>query len=128
MRGMVLSEKSLGACCRTSLPGLLPGSYQKQGFCICQAVKKEAGLVSMGSLQGCFERGKAIFMAKNKTEIYVSAVYDGQLDAMDVFVDLIARKYGENRDFTEESLVNARGSDYNDGKARQGLAPSGLCR
>lgn len=70
--------------------------------------------------------GKAIFMAK-KTEIYVSAVYDGELDATDVFVGLIARKYGENMDFTEESLVNARGSDYNDGKARQGLEPSGLC-
>ncbi len=66
-------------------------------------------------------------MAKNKTEIYVSAVYDGELDATDVFIDLIAQKYAWSRKFTEESLVNAQGSDYNDGKARQGLAPSGLC-
>ncbi len=66
-------------------------------------------------------------MAKSKTEIYVSAVYDGELDATDVFVDLIVQKYGRNGKYTEESLVNAQGSDYNDGKARQGLAPSGLC-
>ena len=50
---------------------------------------------------GYFERGKAAYMAKNKTEIYVSAVYDGQLDATDVFVDLIAQKYRKSRDFTE---------------------------
>ena len=81
----------------------------------------------MDLLLGCFEGGKAAYMAKNKTEIYVSAVYDGQLDATDVFVDLIAQKYRKSRDFTEECLVNAQGSDYNDGKARQGLAPSGLC-
>lgn len=31
-------------------------------------------------------------MAKNKTEIKVTAVYDGELDASDVFIDLIARK------------------------------------
>lgn len=87
------------------------------------------GCVSVlyGFMIRMFERGKATFMAKNRTEIYVSAVYDGQLDATDVFVGLIAQKYGKNRDFTEECLVNAQGSDYNDGKARQGLAPSGLC-
>lgn len=87
------------------------------------------GCVSVlyGFMIRIFERGKATFMAKNRTEIDVSAVYDGQLDATDVFVGLIAQKYGKNRDFTEECLVNVQGSDYNDGKARQGLAPSGLC-
>ncbi len=32
-------------------------------------------------------------MAKNKTSINVTAVYDGELDATDVFVSLIAQKY-----------------------------------
>ena len=36
-------------------------------------------------------------MAKNKTSINVTAVFDGELDATDVFVSLIARQYaGEN--------------------------------
>ncbi len=32
-------------------------------------------------------------MAKNKTDIKVTAVYDGELDATDVFVGLIAQQY-----------------------------------
>ena len=35
-------------------------------------------------------------MAKSKTEIHVTAVFDGELDAADVFVSLIAQKYGQN--------------------------------
>ena len=33
-------------------------------------------------------------MAKTKTEIHVTTVFDGELDAADVFVSLIAQKYG----------------------------------
>ena len=33
-------------------------------------------------------------MAKNKTEIHVTTVFDGELDATDVFVSLISQKYG----------------------------------
>ena len=32
-------------------------------------------------------------MAKNKTEIHVTTVFDGELDATDVFVSLIVQKY-----------------------------------
>ena len=32
-------------------------------------------------------------MAKTKTEIHVTTVFDGELDATDVFVSLIAQKY-----------------------------------
>ena len=35
-------------------------------------------------------------MAKNRTEIHVTTVFDGELDAADVFVSLIAQKYGQN--------------------------------
>ena len=35
-------------------------------------------------------------MAKTKTEIHVTTVFDGELDAADVFVSLIAQKYDEN--------------------------------
>lgn len=34
-------------------------------------------------------------MAKNKTEIHVTTVFDGELDATDVFVSLISQKYGK---------------------------------
>ena len=36
-------------------------------------------------------------MAKNKTEIHVTTVFDGELDATDVFVSLISQKYGKHR-------------------------------
>ena len=32
-------------------------------------------------------------MAKNRTEIHVTTVFDGELDARDVFVSLIAQKH-----------------------------------
>ena len=35
-------------------------------------------------------------MAKTKTEIHVTTVFDGELDAADVFVSLIAQKFGQN--------------------------------
>ena len=34
-------------------------------------------------------------MAKNKTKIEVTTVFDGELDATDVFVSLISQKYGK---------------------------------
>ena len=34
-------------------------------------------------------------MAKSKTEIHVTTVFDGELDATDVFVSLIAQKYSQ---------------------------------
>ena len=36
---------------------------------------------------------EVMLMAKNKTSIKVTAVVDGELDATDVFVSLIARQY-----------------------------------
>ena len=36
-------------------------------------------------------------MAKNKTEIHVTTVFDGELDATDVFVSLISQKYGKTK-------------------------------
>ena len=40
-------------------------------------------------------------MAKNKTEIHVTTVFDGELDATDVFVSLIAQKYSQRNDKEE---------------------------
>ena len=37
-------------------------------------------------------------MAKSKTEIHVTTVFDGELDATDVFVSLIAQKYSQRED------------------------------
>ena len=43
-------------------------------------------------------------MAKTKTEIHVTTVFDGELDATDVFVSLIAQKYGQNT--SKENLAS----------------------
>ena len=45
-------------------------------------------------------------MAKTKTEIHVTTVFDGELDAADVFVSLIAQKYGQNTG--KENLVKTQ--------------------
>ncbi len=45
-------------------------------------------------------------MAKNKTEIHVTTVFDGELDATDVFVSLISQKYGKTN--TKEYLAKKK--------------------
>ena len=50
-------------------------------------------------------------MAKTKTEIHVTTVFDGELDAADVFVSLIAQKYGQNTG--KEILVKTQDLGYN---------------
>ena len=45
-------------------------------------------------------------MAKNKTEIHVTTVFDGGLYATDVFVSLISQKYGKTN--TKEYLAKKR--------------------
>ena len=63
-------------------------------------------------------------MAKNKTEIKVTAVYDGELDASDVFIDLIAQKYSKN---SNEHLVRKENIEYNNVEGSKEPKPSGLC-
>lgn len=50
-------------------------------------------------------------MAKTKTEIHVTTVFDGELDAADVFVSLIAQKYGQNTG--KENLAKTQDLGYN---------------
>ena len=51
-------------------------------------------------------------MAKNKTEIHVTTVFDGELDATDVFVSLISQKYGKTN--TKEYLAKKKDLKYNE--------------
>ena len=51
-------------------------------------------------------------MAKNKTEIHVTTVFDGELDATDVFVSLISQKYGKTN--TKEYLAKKKYLSYNE--------------
>ena len=51
-------------------------------------------------------------MAKNKTEIHVTTVFDGELDATDVFVSLISQKYGKTN--TKEYLAKKKDMKYNE--------------
>lgn len=64
-------------------------------------------------------------MEKTRTEIKVIAVYDGDLNATDVFVSLIAQKY---RNHTKEYLAITQEMDYNKDKLQESQLPSGLCR
>ena len=64
-------------------------------------------------------------MAKAKTEIHVTAVFDGELDAADVFVSLIAQKYGQNT--SKDNLVKTQEKEYNQGEVQKNRVPSGLC-
>jgi hypothetical protein len=64
-------------------------------------------------------------MAKSKTEIHVTAVFDGELDAADVFVSLIAQKYGQNTG--KDNLAKTQEKEYNQGEVQKNRVPSGLC-
>lgn len=70
-------------------------------------------------------------MAKKKEKIEVFTVYDGEQDATDVFVSLIAERYAkkvknsisEQKDYLEEQ----NGLCYTQDKVRKNPYPSGLC-
>lgn len=64
-------------------------------------------------------------MAKNKTSINVTAVFDGELDATDVFVSLIAQKY-HDKNISTDYLVKSQDTVYNGSKVQKSQ-PSGLC-
>ena len=56
-------------------------------------------------------------MAKNKTEIHVTTVFDGELDATDVFVSLISQKYGKTN--AKEYLVKKKDIGYNEDEVQK---------
>lgn len=64
-------------------------------------------------------------MAKNKTEIHVTTVFDGELDARDVFVSLIAQRH--SRKIGKEYLAKTQGIEYNKNGVQSDRVPSGLC-
>ena len=64
-------------------------------------------------------------MAKNKTEIHVTTVFDGELDATDVFVSLIAQKHSRKTD--KDYLVKPQEIGYNKDEVPSDRVPSGLC-
>ena len=61
-------------------------------------------------------------MAKNKTEIHVTTVFDGELDATDVFVSLISQKYGKTN--TKEYLAKKKDISYNEDEVQKSQIPS----
>ena len=64
-------------------------------------------------------------MEKNKTEIHVTTVFDGELDATDVFVSLIAQKH--SRKIDKEYLAKTQEIRYNKDEVQSDRVPSGLC-
>ena len=64
-------------------------------------------------------------MARTKTEIHVSTVFDGELDATEVFVNLIAQKHGAVE--RKEYLAKSQDMRYNKDEVQKNRVPSGLC-
>ena len=64
-------------------------------------------------------------MAKNKTEIHVTTVFDGELDAPDVFVSLMSQKQGKTN--PKEYRANKKDLKYNEDEVQKSQIPSGLC-
>ena len=65
-------------------------------------------------------------MAKNKKEIHVTTVFDGELDATDVFVSLISQKYGKTN--TKEYLAKKKDIGYNEDKKDSEYQTGEPCR
>lgn len=70
-------------------------------------------------------------MAKQKEKIEVFTVYDGEQDATDVFVSLIAEKYARSlkncNSKQKEYLAKQRGLCYTEDEVQKSQYPSGLC-
>lgn len=68
-------------------------------------------------------------MAKNKTRIDVIAVFDGELDATDVFVSLIAQKHSQksSEESGKNNLAKTQDLCYTKDKVQVTGVPSGLC-
>jgi len=64
-------------------------------------------------------------MAKKRTEIHVTTVFDGELDAADVFVSLIAQRYNQND--KKKNLAKTQDLRYNKDEVPSDRVPSGLC-
>ncbi len=64
-------------------------------------------------------------MAKNRTEIHVTTVFDGELDAADVFASLIVQRYSQND--KKKNLVETQDLRYNKDEVPSDRVPSGLC-
>ncbi len=62
-------------------------------------------------------------MAKNKTEIKSITIFDGELDATDLYIGLIKQKYNS---LDKKSLENSVKSNYNLNKFHE-TSQSGLC-
>jgi len=60
-----------------------------------------------------------------KAKTHVTTVFDGELDATDVFVSLIAQKYSQRND--KEYLAKKQDLGYNKDKVQSDRVPSGLC-
>lgn len=88
-------------------------------------LKPVAGLRCRHPLSGYFHVWRITAYGKNKTEIHVTTVFDGELDATDVFVSLISQKYGKTN--TEEYLAKKKDMGYNEDEVQKSQIPSGLC-
>ncbi len=62
---------------------------------------------------------------KRKQRSMLPQYFDGELDATDVFVSLIAQKYSQRND--KENLAKTQDLEYNKDEVQKNRVPSGLC-
>ena len=77
------------------------------------------------SLQGHSGAGGAYHRTRKGSEEPFTTVFDGELDATDVFVSLIAQKH--TRKIDKEYLAKTQEMRYNKDEVHSDRVPSGLC-
>ena len=64
-------------------------------------------------------------MAKTKTEIHVTTVFDGELDATERLCEPDCPKIWQNT--SKENLAKTQDLEYNKDEVQKNRVPSGLC-
>ncbi len=64
-------------------------------------------------------------MERKRTQVHVTAVYDGRLDPTEAFVGLIREKYGAEK--PKRVIDELEDSVYDGDEVHKSRVPSGLC-
>ena len=76
-----------------------------------------------GTAEDAQKEGAELLQPTTDTVTY--SVFDGELDATDVFVSLISQKYGKTN--AKEYLAKRKDMSYNEDEVQKSQIPSGLC-
>ena len=64
-------------------------------------------------------------MGKKRTQVHVTAVYDGRLDPTEAFAGLIRERYGSEK--PKSVIEELEDTGYDGNEVQKSRVPSGLC-